>query len=389
MPGYGQPYGFVYGGYDGLEEAPEGTCEEAVGLGLWVSRQEAFGQTTDMQGRIIFDDPDNPGTLLVGPPIYQMVLVKKDGGTPDYYAILHSDGDDKHIIKSLNYGEDPHVSAAHTTFLAQGAMNTGQAMCGLWHSTEGLVVIVAEDVTGTDGLSLSFFKGVGPHASAGADIAATDLGFTAPQGAANTWISFVAREDSDGNIIVLGLRFDASAHATPGGDDAYVLETFVLDPTVASGPAAVVTEHVAVDTDEQFEPHQLAEGSVLSLQGGGKTEAVWVVGRFDPERRGNQSTARLVDTVEGRAPSHGMSNVGGEGIWICETPDTLSGWRRVFTASVGQAQAPVEHIRNDSTGVHHKDLGLCFDESWQRLTHLGIDQDPSQDPLGERPEYST
>lgn len=359
-----------------LQQPPKNTTTATRGLYLVVSQQEEFGATPNYLGRRVV-------STEIGDPRMQFVLVHNVAGSPDFYALLHDSVNNTIELQEVTIDQDLQSAAAPSTYITVQEV-LGHALAAIVHSTEDLFCIFSEpDVA--DGLAVHFVTGAGPHVSAGATITGAELGFTDPED--KIFTGFVCRENADGNIVVLCTVVDQAASRThPGDFEGYSMHTFVIDPTVAAGPAAVVTQQSAVDVDVPFDVHQLAEGMNIPINGTAAGTKIWCAGRSDLECW--SPVAEALDE-----PARGVDEAthvhAGEGVWVCTSEDveSLDAWERVYIAPVGTS-----HNVRGHTGLAGavsrpftmRDLGLAFDQVWQRLTILGIDTDSSQDPVLER-----
>ncbi len=368
-------WGSFYWGEDPEVMLPVPTSVRACGEGLWVGQKEGYGKDVRTLGRIRIDDPLTGNDI--GPPSYQFQLVVNPAGSPDFWAILHGVTAGRFFLKELNWNEDPHDSASHSTLVTLNGATSGRALAAINHSTEGLLTIWNNAVAGAL-LGIDFHTGTAPVVGgATPDISGTDLGFTSAQDTDLEWIAFAAREREDGMVAVLGLLQDPTVSRTrPGETTGLQMYRFVIDPTVAPGPLAVVETIEEITTDFSFAPHQFAEGYNVPLDGKERKRLLWCAGRFDPEKL-NPS----VTPINGA----GFCTMGAEGVWVTEDIEDLDNWTLKWSSAAGVSYTPADHVSFGGQNEQPRDIGLVFDESWQRLSFFGIDTDPSQDPVQERP----
>lgn len=359
-----------------LRDAPTATSTAVRGLGLLITQQDGHGSTPVVLGR-------RQLSSVVASPRYQFVLARTRAGAPDFHALLHNSTGNIILRQELNVGADPNDEPAPSNFITP-FRSDGRALACIDHSTAGLYTVWSEANNGVDGLGIRTHVGTGNYVSASVEFSGTQLGFSANQRANGVFTGFVMREREDGNVVVLATLADSTTPRThPGDMTGYSMVTFVLTPT----PSAIVTQQVAVTVDVPFDVHQLAEGLVTPLDGSAPRNALWCAGRCDPETW-LPSTLGLA-TVGAEA----VHNMAGEGIWICtaETLENMNAWQRIFNSAAGVSHDVRGHVGPSSGDVTRprtpRDLGLAFDEPWQRLSLLGTDTDPSQDPVLERPTY--
>lgn len=358
-----------------LRQPPVATSDATRGLGILVTQQSEHGATPTVLGRRVL-------STVVASPRYQFVLVRTRAGSPDFHALLHNRTGNVILRQPLNVDTDPNDEASPSDFITPSS-TSGFALASIDHSTAGLVTVWSE-ATGPDGLGIRLHVGTGNTVSAGAQFTGTQLGFSANQRANGRFTGFVMRERADGNVVILATLADATTARThPGDMTGYSMVTFVLTPS----PAAIVTQQAAVTVDVPFDVHQLAEGYVVPLDGTAQRRVLWCAGRCDPE-------TWLPSTLGvATAGDEAVHNMAGEGVWVCTSAslETMSMWQRIMWSPVGVSHDVRGHVGPASGNATRppttRDLALAYDESWQRLTFLGVDTDPSQDPVLERPTY--
>lgn len=361
-----------------LRPTPPTSSTAVRGLGILVTAQAAPGEPPTVLGRIIVS-----GTTAS--PRHQFALVRTlqqhHPGVPDYYALIHDATAEEILIQELNADTDPHDEPTASTFITLDS-NTGVALAALDHTTEDLCVLWSE-ASLADNLGIGITTNNSPYVSSGAVITGTELGFSADQIAYCHFTGFVARENEEGHIVVLaGLQDLSIERSSPGEIESFTMVVFTIDPTDNS----IVATQTQVDVAAPFTPHQLAEGPVVGLNGTVETR-LWCAGRNDPETL-NQAAPGV--TTMGNEGGH---NLAAEGIWICvaDTPSSLSSWQQLVTMPFAVSHDVRGHTTPTGGDVTRppapRDLGLAYDSAWQQLTLFGIDTDPSQDPLLERPTY--
>lgn len=361
-----------------LAQAPVSTSLVVSGLGIWVSRQDAFGQTPLMLGRKVIDDPDNSGDYDLGFPFYQMVLFKDQVQTDwDHTVLLHAHNISKVIAIPASTSFDANSTPAHFTHIDVSAHTfDGMAMAAFIHSDTTKYTILDVPEAGSK-LGISIFSGLGGHTSAATpDISGATLGFDSTHTTDGRWTGFVVAETENGNVRVLGGLELIQSRFGPGDLTKSEVYTFVIDPALKT----VIEPAEKVDVDVPFTPHSLVSGQTTSLDSSARKTLFWVAGRTDPEFY-NATVSPLTG-----GSSREFTNAGSVGIWVTDDPN-LKNFRQSWVSPSGVSHPPTHHIQTTiGSGIPSRDLGIVFDEAWQRNILFGIDTDPSQDPVSQRPD---
>lgn len=203
-------------------------------------------------------------------------------------------------------------------------------------------------------------------------------------------LSYASRYESNGIIRVIGLyvRGTTVGSRTNAGDPTgYEMWGYALDVSNIlqglAGAGTVTESAYQITSDVPFAPHELAKGKSISLEGLEPSDTAWCIGRYDPNGYSPANVfTQLPSGITALNYDVGTSNLSAEGIWVCDNYEKLDSWRLVW-------QAPTQTITPEGAeggnyqmelGYTPRDLGICFDPSWQRLTTAGVDTDSSQDP---------
>jgi len=365
---------------------PVNSSTDFFGLGYYaVHWNRSVRHTPEMLGRRVLD---NTPTAL---PRYQFNAAPDPDGSAQAYAWLHNPETNVFRRLTINTGVDINAAAApfaHVTAVS----TTGTAAAFIYHSTHGYVGIWSE-ATGSDGVGIDCHVGLGTYTSVGATMTATDFGYVPGSNLGTDfidapttthWRTFAAMETPSGNVRVIGLLHRAGTSRSTVRDLAgYELVTFTIDPinknvlSVSGAELTLNNPTPAISVDVPFEPHQVASGYNVPLDGSDPTQYVWCIGRVDPN-----AYDPIIQSGDMTYPE-GMHTQAGEGIWVCDDAEGFSSWKRVWSSAHSQSHQPEEPMRKAATPtvVTPRDIGLAFDEAWQALTPVGVGQDSSQDPV--------
>lgn len=382
-------------------QLPITTGRYASGTGVLISTLQNFQDSSEEPTtllRFVLKDPEVPATIDVGVPRYQTCLVKSfyaDALTtgPSHVMLMHCDKIDKilavPVFQSGDWTATDTWLRTYADITAVAAGGTALTCVPVLEPVTGppddYLTTVLSVPTGSDKLGVTVIpKAIDSNVvGAAPGITGTDLGFSGSELTDWRWVGFVSRrDDTDPDIIhVLG-HLEKTDVVRVGPGDFRSSANYVFSVKESTALLESTAEQVTVDVP--FTPHQLAEGTPISISGPSE-KTFWCIGRADPEYVNPSLTHRLESVVATNA----LTLASAMGIWASKDPE-LKTWQRIWKAPIGISSPPVHHL--DDSVVDHaeisRDLGLIYHPVWQRLIPFGIDNDSGQDPVVETPVRS-
>lgn len=382
-------------------QVPINTARYASGTGVLISRLQNFEDSSEEPEtllRFVLKDPAAPTNIDVGVPRWQTCLVKSfyaDALTvgPSHIMLMHCDKINKilavGVFQSGDWATTDAFLKTYADVSAVTAVGTALACVPVLNPVLGppdefLTTVLSVPSVG-DMLGVTVLpKDISGHVvGAAPGITGTALGFSGAELTDWRWVGFVARRDDDDPDIIRmlgGLEKTDVTRVGPG--DFRSSANYVFSVKESTG--LLDTAATVVSVDIPFTPHQLAEGTPVSISGASGL-TFWCVGRADPEYINPAMSHRLESVVATNA----LTLAGAVGIWGTKDPEFKS-WQRLWEAPFGISSPPVHHL--DAVSVNHneisRDVGLLYHPVWQRLIPFGVDNDSGQDPVVETPRRS-